>query len=1089
MSHLSQTLLSTLDAILGCSESSKAIAAIVTLIRKEFRESEQQQCDGDSIGIGDLLVGTVGFAMLQRWGRKNTDSHIHSSGGDAVVWDVVVLDNGTRADVIGTRELASRAATTTADSVQAAADHHHPRKRRASFVSLDGGDIGAVERVPPASSSTVGRRLTHFVLSPEQQHRILSDEDLHFYIMQQLPRGCRASIRTETISARTITVDILDDENAEIAAPPGTRMIAENFHLDEEDRVNNNNNDHDDHDDRQPKRTVVFRTAFNNNNNEQQSADVQLSDQAENGVIDASRTDVDDNDQRMEGSGMEAGQALVVGTRAVPSNNGAQDDYNNHDGSVQDRTIIEMSASQGSAPQGPGGQQQQQEEEEEEEQQQCRRPATDNNTRASSRRARGDAASGQNLPSLPIAAQKSLYDHKNNNLGKRSLKSLANRVKQNSSGGEKTEGGRKRKTATTPNSSPLAPNRSSSAGAPTKQQRQRTRTAQIGSNAASFANRPVQQSPLLEKGLPSRINRVSNSSRPVKSQTEVQNSDLSYREKNKIAQGDAYSIMPTDGGGGVPLGHVRSSSAISMTTRSDAEVTVSLNGDNTQGGGGRRSSAISVTSENNSIILAPPPHPPLRGGRSNNNEDTETIQALHRDGFFPGIFPEKHLVQNVRRFCRFSVASYGPSALKMMGVHCSEEPPIHSTQPKSGGGGLDDHGRHGAFSTYAGLPPSSVLLSSFEDPEGGSNAAGETNTGFPLVHYLCIDHESKAVVLTLRGTWGFEDVLTDMTCDYDELEYLGRSWKVHKGMHASARRLLHGGSGRVMVTIRAALDEYPGYGVVFCGHSLGGGVAALLATMISKPNDDTIGTSFVTASPAYSQPPKLLLAEDDDSGGDDSEKPHEPSYFLPAGRPIHVYAYGPPAVMSPLLRRATRGLITTIVNGQDMVPSLSLGMLHDMHAVSVMFKGDASSAKRQIRSRFWEGLRHSIINKFYVDQPPLLLYAGDGIGEDAWAWKTLNMLREEMQAPKLVPPGEVFVVDTSRVLQRDPFASSSRRSSVADASYPRLGRPATRVQLRFIRSVEVWFGELRFGSGMFADHNPARYEANIAALARGVLDF
>jgi Lipase (class 3). len=345
------------------------------------------------------------------------------------------------------------------------------------------------------------------------------------------------------------------------------------------------------------------------------------------------------------------------------------------------------------------------------------------------------------------------------------------------------------------------------------------------------------------------------------------------------------------------------------------------------------------------------------------------------------------------------------------------------------------------------------------------------------VHYLSIDHESKAVVLTLRGTWGFEDILTDMTCDYDDLEWQGKNWKVHKGMHASAKRLLEGGGGRVMITLRAALEEFTNYGVVLCGHSLGGGVAALLATMIAEPNNSLHGTSFVTAS--YN--PRGLLTADSDTSI--NAKPTQ-SYDLPTGRPIHVYAYGPPAVMSPFLRLATRGLITTVVNGSDIVPSLSLGILHDMHTASLSFKSDIQGAKSHIRSRLHDRLRQSIIHKFYVNQPPLVINAGDGVGEDAWAWKTLRILRDEMRAPKLMPPGEVFVVETMRVLQREAFTAPE---FVRD-SYPRLGRPATRVQMRFIRDVDAWFGELKFASGMLSDHNPARYETSLAALTRGVLD-
>jgi hypothetical protein len=388
-----------------------------------------------------------------------------------------------------------------------------------------------------------------------------------------------------------------------------------------------------------------------------------------------------------------------------------------------------------------------------------------------------------------------------------------------------------------------------------------------------------------------------------------------------------------------------------------------------------------------------------------------------------------------------------------------------------------DSQEHSDFSVHTGLPASTILLSSFVDPAGGTNAAGETDSGFPLVHYVCLDHASKAVVLTLRGTWGFEDVLTDMTCDYDDLVWQGKSWKVHKGMHASAKRLLMGGGGRVMITIRAALEEFPDYGVVLCGHSLGGGVAALLATMISVPNSEQSGTSFVTATPRSAA--KRMLQGNNDDETEESRLP----FYLPTGRPIHVYAYGPPSTMSPFLRRATRGLITTIVNGQDVVPSLSLGILHDMHTVSLAFKSDTSGAKSHVRYRVWEGLRQSIVNKFYVNEAPMLLHAGEGVGEDAWAWKTLKALREEMCAPKLLPPGEVFVVETMRVLQRDAFTSD-----FGGDGYPRLGRPATRVQLKFIRDVQSLFGELRFGSGMFSDHNPARYEASLAALAQGILD-
>ncbi|KAJ5117695.1 hypothetical protein N7448_011327 [Penicillium atrosanguineum] len=173
-------------------------------------------------------------------------------------------------------------------------------------------------------------------------------------------------------------------------------------------------------------------------------------------------------------------------------------------------------------------------------------------------------------------------------------------------------------------------------------------------------------------------------------------------------------------------------------------------------------------------------------------------------------------------------------------------------------------------------------------------------------------------------------------------------------MHASAKRLLKGAGGRLIITLRTALEELTDYGVVLCGHSLGGGVAALLATTIVEPNNSLYGTSFVTAS--YS--PSCPLTVDDDTSI--KAKPAQ-SYDLPTGRPIHVYTYGPQAVISPFLRLTSRGLMISVVNGFNIISFLSLGILHDMRIASLFFKFDISGAKPHFRSHLHKRLRQSII--------------------------------------------------------------------------------------------------------------------------------
>jgi hypothetical protein len=181
----------------------------------------------------------------------------------------------------------------------------------------------------------------------------------------------------------------------------------------------------------------------------------------------------------------------------------------------------------------------------------------------------------------------------------------------------------------------------------------------------------------------------------------------------------------------------------------------------------------------------------------------------------------------------------------------------------------------------------------------------------------------------------FEDMLTNMTCDYDELMYRGKVYKV--GIYASVRRLL---LSKVLATIKAALEEFPDYGLVMCGHSLGGGVTTLLAIMISELLIHHFYLSFLQTAPT----PSHIF-------------PRRPQHRLgtanapTADRPIHVYAYGPPATLSPSLCLATRGLITTIVNNQDLIPYLSLGVLHDLQAEALAFKADDSGAKGEVRKR------------------------------------------------------------------------------------------------------------------------------------------
>ena len=121
-------------------------------------------------------------------------------------------------------------------------------------------------------------------------------------------------------------------------------------------------------------------------------------------------------------------------------------------------------------------------------------------------------------------------------------------------------------------------------------------------------------------------------------------------EESFMKQTDAYStnVRPRSSAG--VRTHVRSSSSMSVT-RSEADMSVSVNDGRPSSSHLHRSShtftpsiySLATAGSETSLILA-------HRSRKSAYDDMETIQALSRDGLVPGIFPEKHFVQNIRVF-------------------------------------------------------------------------------------------------------------------------------------------------------------------------------------------------------------------------------------------------------------------------------------------------------------------------------------------------------------------------------------------------------------------------------------------------------
>lgn len=383
-------------------------------------------------------------------------------------------------------------------------------------------------------------------------------------------------------------------------------------------------------------------------------------------------------------------------------------------------------------------------------------------------------------------------------------------------------------------------------------------------------------------------------------------------------------------------------------------------------------------------------------------------------------FPAGHVTQNMAKYMRFATASYGQSFMSVLGVGKYYSP--------YGGynGGNSHHSEHYAFAHHTRLSLNDILLSSYSD------TAIDDKAGIPLVHFVAIDHQAKAVVLTIRGTLGIEDILTDLTCDYETMQWNNESWNTHGGMFRCAQ-ILKRRTSRVLATIRQALETLGSdYGLIICGHSLGGGVGAILGILLSEIRSDGV---FVTSNKLAQTYP----------------------FALPPNRRIHCFTYGPAASISEELRIKTRGLITSVVYGLDIVPCLSLGVLRDFQNVALAFKNDEEGIAVDIRKR--------LIAQFASRHIPLSVHDSD----DDYLWELLTKLRAVMDSEKLVPPGEVYHISTNTVFE----------------THDGKTKRATRIICKVIVNVEKRFAEPVFGRGIF-HHSPLYYERATRTLEMGV---
>ncbi|NWX51128.1 DGLB lipase, partial [Steatornis caripensis] len=252
-------------------------------------------------------------------------------------------------------------------------------------------------------------------------------------------------------------------------------------------------------------------------------------------------------------------------------------------------------------------------------------------------------------------------------------------------------------------------------------------------------------------------------------------------------------------------------------------------------------------------------------------------------------------LENAAHYMVFAAAAYGwpyyiytnPfTAVFKLGADC-----CRNRRTDSDITGSDRHNFHfGSILKITGLQYRDFIHISFH------------NKIYEIPFFVALDHKKEAIVVAVRGTLSFEDILTDLSADCEDLtlEDLLENGFVHKGITQAAnyicRKLINDG------ILNKAFTIAPEYKLMIVGHSLGGGTASVLAIMLRN--------SFPT---------------------------------------LRCYAFSPPGgLLSKSLADYTKHFIVSVIVGKDLVARLSMPNMEDLKRRIVRIVANCNRPKYQI---------------------------------------------------------------------------------------------------------------------------------------------
>ena len=183
---------------------------------------------------------------------------------------------------------------------------------------------------------------------------------------------------------------------------------------------------------------------------------------------------------------------------------------------------------------------------------------------------------------------------------------------------------------------------------------------------------------------------------------------------------------------------------------------------------------------------------------------------------------------------------------------------------------------------------------------------------------VILDHKSCSVVLVIRGTLCFKDILMDVVCEEAEFQ----DGAGHSGFLSGSMMVLD----KCRAVLETTLREYLGYSLVVCGHSMGGSVATMLTLELLQDHSQAI---------------------------------------IPPGVEVSCVALG----SAPVFRARTalpplyRQRIRLYINERDVVPRLSLGSVAKLLVLLRQIDNLGLTRDQQLAVIMWRQDEDTVANR------------------------------------------------------------------------------------------------------------------------------